>query len=245
MLVVRRRGAGHGGNLLHGRSGRVHDAILGGIGNGVVRWTAFESPNVQFAVGVLGLLGQDHGGTSLAILHVDTLGVGHEEQVDDALVAPVSEGEVEGQHALIVLACRTLREREQQRRDSTFRRAEDDGSMEGQQSPTQLPIRLLPTDPRTRLMRTRGRTLHGPIPVLTLHTQVKVGGVGIVIALKDRTKRRGGSALELRLVEAHDASATNGSDLGAHAGLGAAHAVHGRSELVGCHGRGVVGAEAA
>ena len=65
-------GAGHGGNLMHARSGRVHDAIIGSIG--VVRGTTFKRPNVQFAVDMLRLLRQHHGNMSLAILYVDALG---------------------------------------------------------------------------------------------------------------------------------------------------------------------------
>ena len=167
LMILHAQGAGHGGNLLHGRFGRFQDAILGGIGKGVVRGTTFESPNVQFAVDVLRLLRQHHGIISLAILHVAALGLGHEGQMHDALVTSVPEYQVEGQYALIVLAYHTLRKRKQQRREGTLRRAKDDGSVEWQQSPTQLPICLITTDTRGHM------TERSMAPSQSLHCTLK------------------------------------------------------------------------
>ena len=61
------------------------------------------------------LLRQDHGGAALAVAHVDALGVRHQKEVHHGALAHVVESEVEGQHALVVLADRSARVGEEQR----------------------------------------------------------------------------------------------------------------------------------
>ena len=116
----------------HGGHDTQRVAILGRTRDGIVCGSFLKGANVNVAVGMGGLLGQDHRRASLAILDVDTLGVRHEEEADDVFVTPVAEGQVEREHALIVLACCALREGVEKRRDGPLRGAEDDRGVERQ-----------------------------------------------------------------------------------------------------------------
>ena len=167
------------------------------------------------------LLHQDHGGAALAIALVDALGVRHQKEVHHGVLAPVVESEVEGQHALVVLADRSAREGKEHRPHGPLRGAEDDVSVEGEEAPAELAVGLLARDPRPGLVLVGGRALNGVLPVLPLDAEVELGGVGVVVALKialvlllllllvARDGLGGGGGVggaELVLVEAHDAA---------------------------------------
>jgi hypothetical protein len=142
---------------------------------------------------MLTLLGQNHGDTPLTILDIHTLGVSHEQKVDNLLITSITEGKVKGKHALIILAGSTLSEGKEQCTHSTLGSTEDDGSMERQKTPAELSIGFLTRDPGTGLVGAGGCTFHGTIPILALDTQVKLSGVGIVITLKGWAARAGGT----------------------------------------------------
>ena len=182
------------------------------------------------------LLRHDHGGVALAVVYVDALGVRHQKEVHHGALAPVVESEVEGQHALVVLADRSAHEGEEQYPHGPLRGAEDDGSVEGEEAPAELAVGLLARDPRPGLVLVGGRALNGVLPVLPLDAEVELGGVGVVVALKialvlllllllvARDGLGGGGGVggaELVLVEAHDAAEGDGVRGGdGRAGLG-------------------------
>ena len=111
-------------------------------------------------------------------------GVRHQKEVHHGALAPVVESEVEGQHALVVLADRSVHEGEEQHPHGPIRGAEDDGSVEGEEGLAELAIGLLAGDPRPGLVGVGGRALIGALPVLPLDAEVELGGVGVVVAPK-------------------------------------------------------------
>ena len=117
------------------------------------------------------------------VAHVDALGVRHWKEVHHGALAPVVESEVEGQHALVVLADRSAHEGEEQRPHGPIRGVEDDGSVEGREAPAELAVGLLARDPRPGLVGVGGRALIGALPVLPLDADVELSGVGVVVAL--------------------------------------------------------------
>ena len=130
------------------------------------------------------LLRQDHEGAALTVAHVNALGIYHQKEVHHGAIARIVESEVEEQHALVILADRSVREGKEQHPHGPVRGAEDDGSMEGEEALAELAVRLLAGDPRPGLVGVGGRALIGALPVLPLDAEVELGGVGFVVAPK-------------------------------------------------------------
>ena len=140
---------------------------------------------------------------------------------------------------MVVLADRTAHEGKEQRPHGPLRGAEDDGSVEGEEAPAELAVKLLARDPHPGLVGVGGRALIGALPVLPLDAEVELGGVGVVVAPKSalvvvlllllllllaRARLGEGGDVggaKLVLVEAHDAAKGDGDRGGAgRAGLG-------------------------
>ena len=124
------------------------------------------------------LLHHADGGAALAVAHINALGVCHQKEVRHGALAPVVESEVEGQHAMVVLADRSAHEGKEQRPHGPLRGVEDDGSMEGGEAPAELAVGLLAGDPRPVLVGVGGCALIGALPVLPLDDELEIGGVG-------------------------------------------------------------------
>ena len=123
-----------------------------------------------------------------------------------------------------------------------LRGAEDDDSVEGEEAPAELAVRILAGDPHPGLVGVGGRMLSGTLPVLPLDADVELGGFGVVVALAGAlvvvllfflllvragsVRGGGGGGAELVLFEVHDAAegdsvrgGTGGAGLGGGANL--------------------------
>jgi hypothetical protein len=81
-----------------------------------------------------GGLRQDQGNTSLVILDINGLRIGHQKEVDDAFGRAISKGQMKGQHALVVFGLCSLGVRGQKSLNHRFGGLEDNGGMDGQLS---------------------------------------------------------------------------------------------------------------